>query len=169
MAWIDAPLVPIEVVNRDFETLDTTLYIAQLTPSVTAASGPVKISHNLFAWESSDASVSPYGEMQVSPGGFSLRFTPVVPIRIQSVEALTIHLAEGNWNQQSGNLLVDLSLWDVQAGAWAPIEVARWGEIKITDPARYVGPGGEVRMKLDSPTNDPVMVASATITLLVNP
>ena len=48
------------------------------------------------------------------------------------------------------------------------VENLAWGLNEIAEPARYVTPGGEVRLKLEGSTSDFVQIDASTITLVVS-
>ncbi|MEW6402671.1 MAG: hypothetical protein AB1649_12780 [Chloroflexota bacterium] len=166
MGWIDEPLLPVSVQDDRFETIDTTLYVLQLTPSVNYESTTWQLTSGLMAWESSQAGASPYFGNDVPTGGYILRFRPAVPVDFGNIRQLRLNL-----DTPSGAAASEAaaSLWNFETEQWERIEILSWGTIDIADPERFVGPGGETRLKVDSLTNYSIQISPATITLVAGP
>lgn len=168
MGWLDQPVLPVMIQGRVFDTIDTTLYVASLDPAVEIGPGPVRISSSLFAWESSDANISPYTVNEVPPDGYELRFRPAVPIGFSSVESLTLDLALSAYSSNITEMSV--YLWDFRAGNWMEVVDLNPGPIVIPQPGRYVGPAGEIRLRIDARNSSNwVQVDQTLFTLVVNP
>jgi hypothetical protein len=45
---------------------------------------------------------------------------------------------------------VQVELWDFSTGDWVKLEQVDWGTHEIPSPARFVGPGGEIRLQLEN-------------------
>ena len=168
IGWLDNPVIPVSVRGQPFETMDTTLYIARLTPSIRYKSTTLKLTPGLFAWESSYEGASPYFSSDVPAGGYTLRFQPAISIPFHSVQQLNLNMNNGS-NSNITPDKVSASLWDFRASQWVKIEALQWGWNPITEPTHYMGPGGEIRLKIDPPTNDYVEISPSDFTVLVNP
>jgi hypothetical protein len=63
---------------------------------------------------------------------------------------------------------INASLWDFTAGRWALFPDLDWGETPVATPGRFIGPGAEVRLRLDSSSQiSPVQIESADFILEV--
>lgn len=168
MGWLDKPMIPVSVRGEPFETIDTTLYIAKLSPSIRYQSSAWKLTPGLFAWESSYYGASPYFISDIPSGGYILRFRPAVPMQFSSIQQLNLNINTGS----NSNLTPDkvaASLWDLNTSQWVKIDDLQWGSNVIAEPTHYVGPGGEIQLKINVLTNDYVEISPSDFTLVVNP
>ena len=62
-----------------------------------------------------------------------------------------------------------VSLWDFEIDQWVQIEDLQWGANRISDPERYLGPGNEVRLKVQGDPNNYMEISPDYITLVVKP
>lgn len=165
MGWLDEMPLAVELDGRQAETIDTTLYVVSLAPTVQYSSkGPWRLTPAAFAWEGSDATVSPYGDMDLSISGYILHFKPAIPLRYRSVESLRLRLFTAN--------TVDtpkFSLWDFTKGQWQTIDGISQGDSPIPYPERYVGPNGEVVIHVEANNTSYEEVVSSYFSLVVNP
>ena len=163
MGWVDKSVLPVGLRGKRSDSFDTMLYIQSLSPSLNTQADEWRIPVSLMAWESNNPTVSPYYAPNIPTGGYELRFKPALPIHFQEVQSLNLYLDS---NAQPGTLIV--SAWDFENQAWVP--VASSGRIvAIANPERYVGPGGEVRIKVVSTQSDWTEVRGSYITLVVEP
>ncbi len=165
--WSDESPLGATLEAADFRAIDTTLYLVSLTPSLAVGQGRLTILPNLFTWSvesGTPGNASPYG-LNLYQSQYSLRFSLARPIPFTSVESLTLHLHSRNQAGPSG-LAVDL--WDYTSGDWASLPDPAWGDIAVPNPGRYVGPGGEIRLRLDSTGNpNAIEIEAADFTLVV--
>lgn len=166
MGWIEEPVVPVGVRGQSFDAIDTTLYVVRLTPSFEYTGDVWRLTPSLLAWESSQPGASPYYSFEIPAGGYELHFHPVITAPFDSVETMILDV---DVRSALGPQDIAASLWDFETGQWVKVENLQWGENQIPEPLRYLGPGGEVRLRMQTPTNDYVEVARTTITLLVTP
>lgn len=165
MGWVETPLLPVGVSNVNFKNIDTSLVVRMLTPAFQFEGDSWELNEALFAWEASHPEVTPYSSNYGgSSQGFMLRFRPATPLQFSKVESLTIRL-DGN----SIPSKAILELWDYEAGGWSRVEFAAWGRIRVIEPERFVGPGGEVRLKLGVDPNDWIEISESSIDLVVKP
>jgi hypothetical protein len=166
MGWLDEPLLPVRLRDRQFEAIDTTFYIMMLTPSFDIESGTVELSPNMFMWEASVESISPYfaESAYFPPEGFTIHFRPAVPIRFSEVKLLTLHIET---SAQPKDVLV--SLWDLEKAAWVQMKNLSWGDTNIPEPWRYVGLDGEIRLKIEGDQNTWVEIKQSNFTLVLEP
>ena len=105
---------------------------------------------------------SPYNSV-VHPGGFSLSFKPLIALQNRPVESLTLRLKGYGATGPAG---VSAELWDFDANAWEELPAVQWGETSVPSHENYVGPGGEIRLRLDNKnTIGPVQVERADFLL----
>jgi hypothetical protein len=124
----------------------------------------LKLPPSLFVWEASDQYSSPYYGQNTSGEGFALHFRLAVPLHYSAVKSLTLSL---NSNQSSG--AVSASLWDWERDEWVQIQNLAWGNTDIPDASRYVGPGAEIRFKLNGDQTDWYEMNASHLTLVVEP
>ena len=161
MGWIDEPMLPIGLQNQRFKTIDTTLYIDMLSPSIRAA-GEVTVPASLFKWEPSNPNTSPYYVSGVPAGGYTLRFQPAFPFR-GKVKSLQLFLRSNALPDE-----VIASAWNFEAKAWTPIEL-NGGHTDLPEANQYIGPDLEVQIKVISNRSDWTEINSSYITLVVEP
>ena len=141
MAWVDEPVLPVGLQGKNSKTIDTMLYIHQLTPAVNFEADTFTLPASLFAWESSSITATPYNATNLPAGGYILRFRPAVPIENLSVTSVNLTLLT---NTLPGGLIV--SAWDYQQKTFVQISRSA-GVINISEVEGFVSPDGEVRIK----------------------
>lgn len=166
MAWLEEPILPVVVKGDAYDAIDTTLYIVRLTPSFEFSGTEWRVTSSLLAWESTFPGATPYYSSEIPAGGYELRFHPVLPMTISSVEELFL---EVNVRSAINPQTLIAFLWDFENEEWVQVENMTLGTTSIPAPARYFGPGGEVRLKIDNSTTDYMEVSPSAITLLVKP
>lgn len=135
----------------------------QLSPAIKVEPGQVELPASLLAWESSDANTSPYYTVGLPVGGYTLRFQPAIPFAFRTVKSMDLHLTNNGLLQ---NLYA--SAWDYELQKWVRIPLT--GEhTNIVEPGRYVGPDGEVKIRVVSNQGDMGQVTASNITLVVEP
>lgn len=166
MGWLDAPILPIGLQGKQFDTVDTTLYVLSLDPSFETEPGQIRLPPGLFAWDTSLESATPYRSPDIPAAGYTLRFRIAFPLKYSSVEEMVLNL-----NVQSGASIRDVSvfIFDVTSGEFVKLKGLRQGRNTIPDPWLYVGPGGDVLIKIDSTTSNYIAINPSTISLVVNP
>ncbi|HUH97072.1 MAG TPA: hypothetical protein VLZ89_06925 [Anaerolineales bacterium] len=168
LGWLDQGILPVSLQAGSFETVDTTIYIAELTPSIQYGAAPWFIPTEAMAWETSDPSYSPYdGLDQCRAGSFVLKFRPGVPIKFSSVKDLQLTVDAADTTSAED---ISASLWNVKTGSWQPLTELVWGSNDIPDPTRFVGPGGAVKLRIaDNNPRTCVQISPTDITLQVEP
>jgi hypothetical protein len=78
---------------------------------------------------------------------FVLRFVPTQLVPFKTVAGLEMHLTSYGL---TGAPALEVELWDFAEGAWTPVAPGglRWGDTAIPEPERFVGPGGEIQVKV---------------------
>jgi hypothetical protein len=149
-------------------TRDTTLYLFAIDPKVTIDPGRIALPPSLFNWTvlepGSYGGASPYNSA-VPPEGFSLRFQPAIPLPYKAVTGLNLRLRGFGASGKSG---INVSLWDFTTGRWALFPDLDWGDTPVASPGRFVAPGGEVDLRLDSSSQiSPVQIENVDFILEV--
>ncbi len=153
--WTEAAPVPARVTNRGFDTIDLTLYVIDLNPTWHLGGAVVSVPPALMTWAVLDpaqsGSPTPY-DMYIYPGydDYSLQFTPVFPLAFSQVRDLTLHLTSYGALGSSG---LNLSLWDFTENVWVLYKNVAWGDLALEAPARFVGPSGEIHVKVNISSN----------------
>ena len=161
--WVDQPMLPVGLYDDKFETIDTMLYIHMLTPSIKVEPGTVKLPISLFTWVSSNSEVSAFQANSVPQGGYTLRFRPAIPIQFDSINSLNVTLTS---NPSTSSLIT--SAWDYENESWVTILNNNY-TVNIEEPERFVGPDGEIGLKIVNTKNDWVEITGLEITLTVTP
>jgi hypothetical protein len=164
MGWVDEAMLPIGLQNKRFKTLDTTLYVDMLSPSVKAGAGDWIMPASLFRWESSNPNASPYYVSGVPAGGYTLRFQPAFPIRFGNVKSLRLFLSS---NTLPGEIIA--SAWNFEERGWTPLQLSSMGYTDIPEAKRYLGPDDEIRIKVINNRSDYTEISASYITLVVEP
>lgn len=163
MGWLDEAVLDVELAGRRAETIDTTLYVVSMTPTVRYSNGPWKLTPAMFIWEGSNSTVSPYGRMDLSTGDYALYFRPAIPLHYRSVKNLALSL-----NTPNMNTIPRCSLWDFTEGQWHKVEGLTKSDNNILNAGRFVGPNGEILIHVDG-TSSAIEVLASHFTLVVNP
>lgn len=163
MGWVDQVELPVGLQDQNSKAIDTVLYMHRLSPAVKIEPGQVELPTSLLAWESSDVNTSPYYTVSLPIGGYTLRFRPAVPVPFRTVKSMDLHLTNNGLLQ---NLYA--SAWDYELQKWVRIPLT--GEhTNVVEPGRYVGPDGEVKIRVVSNQGDIGQVTASNITLVVEP
>lgn len=163
MGWIDDAVLPISLQDQKSKTIDTTLYIDRLSPSVVIGRGELTLPASLFAWEASEPNVSPYYTSGIPTGGYTLRFKPAFPVRYREIKSLRFVFSS---NAGPGEIIA--SAWNYEEKTWDPIQLMG-GHTTIPEPDRYVGPDNEIRIRVISNRSDWTEITASSITLVVQP
>jgi len=162
IGWVDQPVLPVELKDKKSKTVDTMLYIHSLSPTLKPEGGELKIPVSLFAWESSTPTVSPYYG-QLSAGSYELRFRPGIPLPLGTIKSMSFQLSS---NTLPNELIA--SAWDFEKKEWVQISYGAY-YTNIPEPEHYVGPNGEIRIKVVVNRSDWTEIRSSYIQLVVEP
>lgn len=180
-AWVEEALLPTSVQDQAFDTIDTTFYILNLTPATTNnTSDQMTITPSMLVWSSSDSSITPYLSDYPSysntgrENGYTLTFKLAMPIHYSTVKALNLVLDQPTYASSGTSFQTTntASLWNWETSSWDEMENAVWGTNTISNPALYVGPESEIRLKIGiNNSNGPnqAIVGSSYFTLVVQP
>lgn len=163
MGWIDQIELPAGLKDQNFKAIDTMLYIDSLSPALKTEPGELRLPTSLFTWESSLPTASAYHARDLSAGGYTLRLRSVVPISPGTVKSIDLSLTS---NAAFQDLVV--SAWDYELRAWTRIPVNS-GHTNLPAADRYVGPDGEIMLKIASNRSDWTEITASNISVLVEP
>jgi hypothetical protein len=170
--WTDTAPVSARVINQGFSTLNSTLYLIALQPTLNLGERAITVPPGLMMWSVVDpgqaGAPQPY-DMYVYPGydNYVLRFAPAQMLLFSQVEQLTLHLASYG---ATGLADVTVELWDFTEHTWVPQLPVSWGDNDVRAPARFVGPGGEIQVRVRlSSTSSQVNLEALDFTLVVAP
>jgi hypothetical protein len=163
MGWVDQMEIPVGLKDRRFETIDTMLYVDRLSPVIKTEPGELRLPTSLFIWESSEPNASPYYAREVSTGGYILRFQPAFPISFGVVKSINLYLTS---NAASTDLIA--AAWDYELKTWVTIPLSG-SSTDIPEPDRYIGPDGEIRLKIMSNRSDWTEITASRISVVVGP
>ncbi len=178
--WLDEDILSTSVQGQAFDSLDTTFYMLHLSPNIKTQPGDVKLTPGMFTWTSSDPIGSPYALNQyaerIIDNGYVLNFKLATPLQYTTVKSLTLSLGQVSYGNATTPVknAASIALWDRTTFAWVQFDDLIWGDNNIPDPARFVGPGEEIRMKIAPPSLGQTAIAQSGIsesyfTLVVQP
>ena len=162
MGWVDQPVLPAGLKDKRSKTIDTMLYIHRISPAIKYEAGELTLPVSLFAWESSTPTVSPYYG-QLSADTYELRFRPGIPIPFRTIKSMNFQL---NSNALPNELIA--SAWDYETREWVQISYGTY-KTDIPEPERYVGPNGEIRIRVQVNRSDWTEISASSIQLVVEP
>jgi len=165
MGWVKNESVPVSLREKQFDALDTTLVIIRLNPTLAVQEDSVTIPNSFMFREASADNYSPYDNtIQIPAEGYFLRFWPAIPIQFSSVKTLILH-QNIDTNPNSNPIL---SIWNYESDQWDQVKDLSQNEIRLPNPEQYVGPGGELRLKLDGNIQGSVRLNELDFELTVN-
>jgi hypothetical protein len=162
MGWVDQSVLPVELRDKRSKTVDTMLYFHRLSPVIQYEGDEIALPVSLFAWESSTPEVSPYYG-QLSSGGYELRFKPGVPVPFRAVKSMHLQLTS---NALPSDLIA--SAWDYETKDWVQISDNTYN-INVPEPDRFVGPNGEIRIRVTVNRSDWTEIRASYVQLVVEP
>ncbi len=147
--WTDQPLTGLALRGTDSSTQAETLILLELLAEHAPPPGSVTVSAAQFGWvvrqQQSFGAVAPIG-LVMQPGEDAVfEYTPFASAQLARVDRLTIALKEVT----AGARIVPLQIWDWDSGAWEGVELIDFQTV-ISAPARFVGPGNAVRLRVVS-------------------
>jgi hypothetical protein len=163
IGWVDEIDLPAGLQDRGFQAIDTLLYVQQVSPAVKIEPGEVQLPTSMFLWESSTPSSSPYVTRGIAPGGYILRFQPAVPISFHTVKSMDLYISTSGSYQD-----LFASAWDYELKRWVRIPLTG-AHTNITEADRYIGPDGEIKIRITSNQSNNEELAASNISLVVEP
>jgi hypothetical protein len=145
----------------------TSLYLISLPPTFDLGDEQIVLPPAAFSWalleSNSYTSITPY-ELYGIPGGISLEFWLAQPISFGDIKSLIFHLdplASTTAPQ------FEAYLWDFHSQDWEQIGELKWGDNDIPNPARFIGSGGRIQLKIDPGRAGNAPIRAADFTLVV--
>lgn len=164
IGWLKEPSPSADLNNVSSTINDTTLYIQKVSPTITAPASTYTLGPSLFEWQASGVSSSPYYSSEANNGEYTFRFRSVIPIHSEKVETLILSI-DSYTSPQS----VNVTLWDYSLNNWSPPLVTNWGNTQIHNPEKYIGPNGEVMLKIKDMQGNWLELRKSTISMVVQP
>ena len=169
VGWSDRPLFSASLNTPRAVEVSDTLIVVSLSPRPAVSGATITVPPALFTWQVLDSGnapsgISPYGYYLYS-GGYTLSFRPALSLPGASVRSLTLHLTDSSGMTGPTSLLVDL--WNFRAGAWQSPGTVNWGDTALPNPPRFLGPDGEIRLRLQLGSQTPVSIERSDFTLVV--
>ncbi len=168
VGWVQQAPVDVTLGGAEFEANDETLYVVELRPELSASAGVISIPPGLMTWTALDPanpSGAPYGLNLYQGSEVGLRFFPTQLLTFSRVQDLVLHLESYG---ASGSTQANVDLWNFTSEAWDRQALAvGWGDNSVPEPARYVGPGGEIRVRLTAAGQPNVSIERLDFTLTV--
>jgi hypothetical protein len=166
--WNQESPLGVNLRGENFGPEGTTLYLIGLRPEIRWEEDTAQLPPALFTWTALETplgiAASPY-DSWVDPSGFSLQFQLSQPIPYRAVKELVLHLESP---AASGPAQLAVSLWDYRQNRWDRLDEIQWGTHSIASPERYIGPGGEIRLRLAAAgTFGQVQISRADFSLIV--
>jgi hypothetical protein len=136
---------------------DEAFYLIALQPELIGQDNLLSLPPALFRWSVPFNEIyyspdqSPYGGM-LSAQPLFFYYQLIQPIPFESVQGLTLHLKGVQYdNPQNSQGEIDVALWDFERQSWAALQPLPFGDHPIARPQRFVGLGGEIRLRLANP------------------
>ncbi len=155
-AWAEDRLFDVRVTNAGFRTQSLQAYLIQLPRVVRAtarADGVIILRPEAMTWQMLPSNVNssgygPYDFSLYTNESMAALFQPSEPITFDDVLRLTLTINDASG--QTGTPNDRFLLWSVADEDWVELPGVSFGENEISDPGRFVGPSGEVRVRVDS-------------------
>jgi hypothetical protein len=164
MGWAeDGGPVSVEVLDRPFSSVGTTLYVYALPVEGLEADVTVVIPPSLIARQveetSGGVSIWPEG-CHMEPGAeVVFRFTVWQGMAVQQVDELALELQGGSSRSPT------VSLWNQESGDWERLVGLDWGRHSIPNARAYVLSPGEVLVRLETDAELAAQVSKLTVTI----
>lgn len=171
-AWSDKAPFTVSVEDSPFDTRAETLYLLRLPTTFVPGSDASKLtlSPDLMVWQpldqqTSNGSYGPYDIYLYDNDQVSFLFRPTQPVAYGGVDQVVVHFDEASGLNGQANAQVDV--WNYVRGDWDQIIDINWGDTQLTSPENYVGPGGEVQLRLTGQPGGYVSVARLDATVVL--
>jgi hypothetical protein len=173
--WTDEAPASARILNAGFETEDASVYLIALNSVFDFGSGAITVPPGLMTWTplstgQSGSTPSPYDTTLYVNDTFALRFNPVQGVSYSRVRDLTLSLFGTSYGASGITTVTPaVAIWDFMQEAWVELDVAAYGTHTVSEPERFVGPGGEIRAQLSNDGPDSISLTSLEFTLTVEP
>ncbi|MDZ4767046.1 MAG: hypothetical protein SGI73_21105 [Chloroflexota bacterium] len=147
--WTDAAPGSVVLDGANWNGQAVTLLLLELATTTAIPAGTVTIAQDQFTWVVREqvgfGEVTPVG-LIMQPGDQAVfEYTPLPDAQLASVEHIDIMIQDVN----SGARIIPVDVWDWDAETWTSVELIDFAR-RIDDPARYVGAGNAIRLRLTS-------------------
>ncbi|MFZ4814523.1 MAG: hypothetical protein ACOYL5_08310, partial [Phototrophicaceae bacterium] len=141
--------------DRRFKAFDSTLYIVALDTALQPATDRVRITADQFVWAVAGrkgvrfASYAPVNLNLSSGNSIAFRYTPLAESQLGEVTELRIVARY----MSGGATPVPVNVWDWEGEQWVGQTVLN-GELRLTQPSRYIGPQNAVQLQVIGDDNN---------------
>lgn len=164
VGWSDKLPWEIGATGRASQTIDTVSYLIELPVEITAGSSTWVVPPALTTWTLLSGEHHQYGpsgpyDIYLASDWVAYEYRPWDGLRLPAVDELIVTV------KTSGNqTTVHVSLWDWQEERWIEHPDLLSGNNVIERPARFLGPGNAVRLRLEVDTLAAVQIERAEVT-----
>ncbi|MBN2503618.1 MAG: hypothetical protein JXB38_22775 [Anaerolineales bacterium] len=165
--WAETDPIPASL-NQASRPQDTSLYLVSFSPIYEHQVSQQVYPPAFFTWEVIDTAgadyrvISPYN-MSLNGERYALRFMLSPQVSYEQVSDLIFHLEGPSYT----SINFTIYFWDFELETWSPQQISTWGDHAIHDPSRYVGPGGDVRVRIDDQNYSNLQIDRCDFTLIV--
>ena len=152
-AWSDKAPFEVGVEDAPYDTRAETLYLLRLPAALepTQDGGVITLTPDFMMWQaleqqSTSGSYGPYDVYLYDTDQLAFLFRPAQPVAYSNVKQVVVHLDEASGLNGLANVRVDI--WNYTRSDWDEVKDIAWGDTIMPNPADYVGPGGEVQLRL---------------------
>lgn len=156
-AWSSDPQLDIQLNEKDFNNIATTLYLLEMpTERLADSRGIIQLSDSVIQREVLnyqgvyDTSLINF---YMPVGWLEIEFKPWETFANLQLDSLSIALLPPDY-LTSPQIIPEVKLWHWQESRWVTVPDVTWGEFTITNPADYVDPNNTIRLHLQN--NDPI-------------
>jgi hypothetical protein len=148
VGWTDVAPTTEQIAGAGWQTVDTTLYITELSVTRQPASGRLTtVRSDEFTWltvsDEGATGSTPNNIQYYTDGALSYRFTPVPDKHLAEVRGLTLVIEETNVSFSN----VEIGLYDWRSGEYVIVELDG-ARTNIPRPERFIGPMNTVQVEI---------------------
>ncbi len=172
-AWSDKAPFTVGVEDAPFDTRAETLYLLRLPATIQPGQNgsQITLSPDFMVWQpldqqTSGGSYGPYDIYLYDSDQLAFLFRPAQPVAYTTVDEVVVHLDEASGLTGQANVTVDI--WNYATGAWETIPNIAWGDTQLSTPVAFVGPGGEVQLRLSGQPGGYASVARIDATVVLS-
>lgn len=152
VAWSEIPQIDVHLDQDTFKTTATTLYLLQIPLQQNIVGGnEISLPLSLLNWDLLDADNvydANVENLYLADGSVEFEYTPWLEFQEMEVTSLAVALTTEDQSLKQSMPMV--KLWDWAEETWIPVADANWGETKVSDYGRFLGPKNAVRIQLRS-------------------
>ncbi|MCB8948020.1 MAG: hypothetical protein H6653_08390 [Ardenticatenaceae bacterium] len=151
IAWSNVPQMDATLVDDEYNTESTTLYLIEIPLQQNLVSGRnITIPITLLNWEplGNNSVYNPtIQDLYLNGGWVEFSYTPWPELQDMTVTKLSFSLTQQY--EDPTQLPPDISIWDFEQDTWQPLNAVIWGTNLITEFQPYLGENNEVRLRLE--------------------